>query len=106
MTINGKVVAHTHFEVRDIAALSAAQAGQTSATLSALKLVQNGGDNMVLGALGDGMLPGTIIQNSLNDQRIQSQTIINTSVNSGDLLKTLNFQGSLGDALARAAGPR
>lgn len=106
VTINGKVVAHTHFEVRDIATLSVAQARQTSATLSALDLVQNGGDNMVLGALGDGMLPGTIIQNTLNDQRIVSQTIINTSVNSVDLLKTLNFQGSLGDAIARAAGPR
>ncbi|MES2321942.1 MAG: hypothetical protein V4633_06755 [Pseudomonadota bacterium] len=106
VTINGDVVARTHLAVRDIGTPGAGQAVQTGATLSAPNLVQNGGDNMVLGALGDGMLPATIIQNTLDHQHIRSQTIINASVNSGELLKTINFQGSLGDALARAAGPR
>lgn len=48
---------------------------------------------------------GVVIQNSLNDQLIRTHTVICSSVNSMALLKTLNFQGSMSDALARTAGP-
>ncbi len=106
VTINGTVVTRTSFHVPDVARLSAEQASQTSATLSAIKLIQNGGDNMVHAALSQQGLGGTVIQNTLDDQRIQSQTIINASANSIGLLKTLNFQASLGEAIARSAGPR
>lgn len=106
VTINGTVLSRTNFHVPDVARLSAEQARQTSATLSAIKLIQNGSDNMVHAGLSHQGLGGTIIQNTLDDQRIQSHTIINASANSIGLLKTLNFQASLGEAIARSAGPR
>ncbi|MES2900806.1 MAG: hypothetical protein V4723_13845 [Pseudomonadota bacterium] len=106
VSINGEIVARTSFHVADVARLSVEQAQQTSATLSAIKLIQNGSDNMVHAALAHQSLGGTVIQNSLDGQHIQSQTVINASANSIGLLTTLNFQGSLSEAIARAAGSR
>ena len=105
ISINGEVVSRTSLQLDDVGRLSADQAQQASEALSAVKLVQNGHDNMVVGALSAQTLGGTVIQNSLNDQLIRTHTVIHSSVNSMALLKTLNFQGSLGDAIARAAGP-
>lgn len=105
VSINGDVVSRTSLQLTDISRLSADQARQTSDALSAVKLVQNGRDNIYLGAMSVQTLGGTVIQNSLDDQLIRTHTVIHSSVNSMALLKTLNFQGSLGDALARAAGP-
>lgn len=106
VSINGQVVSRTSFHVPDVARLSVEQAQQTSATLSAIKLIQNGSDNMVHAALTHQGLGGTVIQNTLDGQHIQSQTVINASANSIGLLNSLNFQGSLGEAIARAAGSR
>lgn len=105
ISINGEVVSRTSLQLTDVSSLSAEQAQQTSAALSAIKLVQNGHDNIVVGAMSTQTLGGTVIQNSLNDQLIRSHTVIHSSVNSMALMKTLNFQASLGDAIARAAGP-
>ena len=105
VSINGDVVSRTSLQLTDISRLSADQARQTSDALSAVKLVQNGRDNIYLGAMSAQTLGGTVIQNSLNDQLIRTHTVIHSSVNSMALLTTLNFQGSLGDAIARAAGP-
>lgn len=105
VSINGEVVARTSVQLTDISRLGAEQAQQTSDALSAVKLVQNGRDNIYLGAMSTQTLGGTVIQNSLNDQLIRTHTVIHSSVNSMALLKALNFQGSLGDAIARAAGP-
>ena len=45
-----------------------------------------------------------MIQNSLNNQNIQTLTVINTGVNSLSLLKTLNTQVVLKEALLGALG--
>lgn len=105
ISINGELVSRTSLQLTDISRLSAEQAQQTRDALSAVKLVQNGRDNIYVGAMSTQTLGGTVVQNSLNDQLIQTRTVIHSSVNSMALLKTLNFQGSLGDAIARAASP-
>ena len=105
VSVNGEVVARTSVQLTDIGRLGAEQAQQTSDALSAVKLVQNGRDNIYLGAMSTQTLGGAVIQNSLNDQLIRTHTVIHSSVNSMALLKALNFQGTLGDAIARAAGP-
>lgn len=105
VSINGHVVSHTRLQLTDISRLSAGQAQQTSEALSAVKLVQNGRDNIYLAAMSPQTLGGTVIQNSMNNQLIRTHTVIHASVNSMALLKTLNFLGSLNDAIARAAGP-
>ncbi len=106
VSINGALVSRTSIALPDVARLSVEQGGQTGATLSAIKLIQNGGDNMVHAALAQQGPGGTVIQNTLDGQHLQSQTVIHASANSIGLLTTLNFQGSLGDAIARAAGSR
>ena len=106
VSINGTVVSRTSFQVVDIGRIDAEQARQTSPTLSSVKLIQNGGDNMMLSGFSSEMLAGTVIQNTLNNQRIDSRTTINASVNSIAFLKSMNFNGNVSDAIARAVVPR
>ncbi len=106
VSINGELVSRTRLHIADVGKLEAGQARETGATLSALKLIQNGSDNMVQAGFSGDMLAGTVIQNSLNDQQIESRTVINASVNSVGLLKTINFHGNVSDAIARAVVPR
>lgn len=99
--LNGEVVARSNVQIADIARLDAAQAQQTRAALSSVNLLQNGADNMNAAPMST-PLGGTVVQNSLNNQHIDTRTVINSSVNSIGMLTTLNFQGTIGNALARA----
>ena len=106
VSLNGEIVSRTEMllssaSARDDAVMATARAG-----LSDIKLIQNGSGNVMQAALGTSTAGGLVIQNSLNNQHIQSQTVITASVNSMDMLKSLNFQGSLSDALARAVPAR
>jgi hypothetical protein len=69
-------------------------------------LVQVGDGNRVpVGTLAQ-VPAGTIIQNSLNNQNIQTLTVINTGVNSQALFKAINIQSVLSDALLGALAVR
>ncbi|MES3022091.1 MAG: hypothetical protein V4857_10970 [Pseudomonadota bacterium] len=104
VSVNGELVAHSNFAIAGVDAPGAGQLAQTRAALSSVKLVQNGTGNIYQAALSAQTLGGIVIQNSLSDQQISSTTVINASANSASLLTALNFNGSLADALARAAG--
>lgn len=106
VSINGNIVARTSFDISNLNHLSEEQLQQTREALSSVKLIQNGSDNIYHAADTSGAIGGVVIQNTLNDQLIRSQTVISSTVNSASLLKTLNFQGSLSDALTRAVGGR
>jgi seryl-tRNA(Sec) selenium transferase len=80
VSINGTVVASTHFSIPDMTQLSAADAQLASDTMAAV-----------------------LVQNSL-DQAIRTQTTINTTVANLALLKAVNFESSLRDALNSAVG--
>ncbi len=105
VSINGDVVARTRIDIADLNRLSSEQAIQTHEALSSVKLIQNGSDNIYQAGESARVLGGVVIQNTLNDQLIRSETVISATVNSGSLLKSLNFQSSLNDALARAVSP-
>jgi hypothetical protein len=106
VSINGNIVARTNIDIADLNHLSAEQARQTRDALSSVKLIQNGSDNIYQAGESPRVIGGVVIQNTLNDQLIRSQTVISSTVNSASLLKTLNFQGSLNDALTRAVSAR
>ncbi len=106
VTINGDLVSRTSIDIADMQHLGAEQARQTRDALSSIKLIQNGRDNIYEAGESSRVIGGVVIQNTLNDQLIRSQTVISSTVNSASLLKTLNFQGTLSDALNRAAGAR
>ena len=102
VSINGELVSHTNFQIADLGHISGAEALRARDAVNAMNLVQNGDNNLVTGSLAS--RPGTFVQNSLNDQLIRSQTIISSSVNSLSLLKDINFQGGLRDAVINAIG--
>lgn len=106
VSINGNVVARTSFDIADLNHMSEEQARLTRDALSSVKLIQNGSDNIYQAGESSRVLGGVVIQNTLNDQLIRSETVISSTVNSASLLKSLNFQASLSDALTRAAGAR
>lgn len=106
VSINGQIVSRTSFQIASLSSLTPAQLRDTRGALSDVHLIQNGSGNTDAAVFGAGTLGGTIIQNTLSDQQIESRTVINASVNSSGLLKSINFNASLSDAIARTAGNR
>ncbi|WP_147384004.1 hypothetical protein [Noviherbaspirillum sedimenti] len=94
---------------------SAAPAAQASAaSLQVATNLGNGAATLIQHGPGNTFAPGllaqaagaTFIQNSVNNQTIQSVTIINAATNSLELLKGANLQSTLFDALTQFAGTR
>lgn len=106
VTINGDLVNRTSFNLPDVAKITGEQARMASAAIAEAGLVQNGAANFVDAGVKSQLAGGTFIQNSLNDQTIQTLTIINTGVNSLGLLKAMNAQTALKDALIGSMGIR
>jgi hypothetical protein len=105
VTINGNVVERTELQLGDIGKLASGQGSVSSETLGQLRLIQNG-ELRALTPESGGLLGGTVIQNSLNDQLIRNETAINATVNTAGMLRALNFGTSLNNALSTAVGPR
>jgi hypothetical protein len=104
--INGQLVTQTSLNFGRITDLTPAQAAQLNRQMATLNLVQNGPGNVVQAGAASGASGGTIIQNTLNNQHIVNQTVINASSNALGMVKNLNLQDTLSDGLARAAAGR
>jgi hypothetical protein len=103
--INGDLVTQTTLNFGRISELTPVQATQLNQQMAALNLVQTGPGNSV----GPGVLAtggGTIIQNTLNNQHIVNQTVIDARSNAMGMIKNLNIQNTLNEALTRSAAPR
>ncbi len=100
--VNGNLVTETRVNIPDIAHVTQAQASALAAA-GAVNVVQVGPGNLfdpaALRQLG-----GTVIQNSLDNQHIQSITTLDTSVNSLDTFRSLNLQDTLQSALLNSRG--
>lgn len=93
--INGTLVTSLHVQVPDLARVNAAQASALSSAMNNATVVQNGSGNSVdPGALGQS-LAATVLQNTLDNQRIAAQTTLNVSVNTLSVFRSLNLQQSL-----------
>lgn len=108
VTINGDLVSQARFSLPDLSSISADQAKQVTDALTQARIVQNGVGNY-LGSTNN-LLPGlgaaTVVQNTLNNQNIQTLTQIDAGVNSLGMLHSINTQGVLRDALMGALGVR
>jgi hypothetical protein len=104
--INDQLVASTTLQLGDITRLSARQAallGQQVALQP--QIIQNGPGNAVQpGAVTSPLT--TVVQNSLNDQVLRTQTIINVSSNGLGALRNMNLQATINNALTSALGRR
>jgi hypothetical protein len=103
VSINGTTVDQTHINFGDLGKLTSGQATLSPDAIGQLRLIQNGVGNNLAVNLGQNALGGTVIQNTLNDQLISNQTIINASVNARGMLQTMNFGSTLANALNTAA---
>lgn len=104
--INDQLVTSTSFQLSDVAKLTSAQAGALSQQLGAqAQVVQNGPGNTV-DAVAITVPLATYIQNTLNNQAIRTQTVIQASTNGLGTLRNLNLQATINDAIANAIGNR
>ena len=120
--INGALITETTLNVGRLADLTPAQTTQLSLQLKTLSVVQNGHGNSfapgsspttgspvaagptVMTIAGD--TAGTIIQNSLSNQQISYQTIVNANSNGLGMVRSLNLHDALTDAIQRSVGQR
>ena len=103
--INNQLVTTTSFQTSGLDKLAQVQFAELARQLTAQQqqVVQNGPGNTVdTGALS---LPlATYIQNTLNNQTIRTETVIQAHTNGAALLRTMNLQATINDAVNRAIG--
>ena len=102
--INGELATQTTLNFGQLDKMTAGQAAELSRQLNSLNLVQNGPGNTVEGPMTG--VGGTVIQNTLNNQRIANQTVLNVQTNGMSMLKDLNTAATLNEGIARAIGGR
>lgn len=100
ITVNGVLLAATTFNVPDVARITPVQAAALERQMNSANLVQVGPNNSVTSTTG---LPAasTVVQNSLDNQTIQTRTMIDATTNAMSLAKSINAAGALRDALIR-----
>ena len=106
--INGQLITSTTFRVGDLTSLTPQQAVALSQQISPqtqAQVVKNGPGNTM--ELSVGTVPlSTFIQNTLNNQTIRNQTIIDVTSNGMGIVKGLNLQATIDAAIADALGTR
>lgn len=103
VSVNGEILARTNIAIPDLSAMTADQARLTQDAIGNARMIQLGGNNY---AAADLNLPNgaTLLQNTLNGQDIRTATTITSTVNSMSLLKDMNFQSTIRDAVVRSPG--
>lgn len=99
VSVNGDLVSRTNFTLPDLSTITQAQVEAVRVAMAESGLIQVGSGNQVPTALSTQLPTSTVIQNSLSNQNIQSLTVINAAVNSQSLIRSLNIQSILNDAL-------
>ncbi|WP_332744747.1 hypothetical protein [Hydrogenophaga sp.] len=121
--INGEMITSTTLNVENGAGMSLDWVARLREELQSLRLVQNGpGNTFVSGTTVSPVsapgataptvstvevgTPGTVIQNSLNNQQILHQTVIDASSNALGLLRLSSLQSTLSEAIRQSIGQR
>lgn len=93
--INGQLVASTVLNVRDLqlaAGSGHAQPATSAVVPGSVAVVQNG--SAIMAQVGAG-LAGTVVQNSLDNQKIQNVTTVNAVVNASQVLRGMSVQSAV-----------
>lgn len=106
--VNGQLITSSTFQVGDLASLAPTQAaalGQQMPTQTQAQVIKNGSGNTV--ELSTGAVPlATFIQNTVDNQTIRNQTIIDATSTGMGMVKGLNLQATINEAIANAIGAR
>jgi len=102
VSVNGQLVTSTSFQIGDIGKLSSGQAQALGQQISLqAQVVQNGpGNTIAVGAAGAPL--GLYIQNTLNQQTIQSETVIQAASSGLSMVKSLNLQATVNESINNA----
>ena len=102
--INNQLVTTTSFQTSGLDKLAQVRIAELTQQLQAQQqVVQNGPGNTVdAGALTVPL--ATYIQNTLNNQTIRTETVIQATTNGGALLRLMNLQSTINDAVNRSIG--
>ena len=104
--VNGELVASVNISIPDLSRITQEQARALANVNSTMNLVQNGPANSFQPALESPLNVGTVIQNSLNNQQINSLLRIDAIVNTLEGFKNMHAQTALSQALANVTGGR
>jgi len=104
VVVNGVLQSSTQMQVNGLgrAAGSGPNPANQASAPNLVTVVQNGANNIAPANLPAAAM-ATIVQNSLDNQKLLAITRINATVNSAELLRGVRMQQSLQDALNRAA---
>lgn len=100
--VNGNLVTSTSFNVVGLERVSAGKAPDVTVNNGSLAVVQNGTGNTFLPGAVSSSAVGTVIQNTLDNQKIQNVTIVNAAVNSMQVLRALNLQQAVRNAIVNS----
>jgi hypothetical protein len=131
VVINGELITETVLNIARMSDITPAWAARLREELQSLTLVQNGpGNTFVAGSVPvasppraatpaasgqasaatassiAGTATGTVIQNTLNNQQILHQTIINASSNSLGMLRLASLHSTLSESIRQSVGQR
>lgn len=104
--INGNVVDQSSLQFGDVGKLASGATQVSGDALQGARLIQNGQASALAASVAAGALGGTVVQNTLNDQMISSQTTIRASVNNAGMVQSMNFNASLNQALNNAVSSK
>lgn len=102
VVVNGQLLASTSFQVDDMAGFTSAQARLAGLWPGLTpQVVQNGpGNTIAPGAAGIPL--GIYVQNTLNQQTIHSETMIQATSSGLSMVKSLNLQATLNESINNA----
>jgi len=102
--INGQLVASTVLNVKDLQLAAGSgnpQVAITSGVPGSVAVVQNGGGNGMATQVGTS-LATTVLQNSLDNQKIQNVTTVNATVNASQILRGMSVQSAVQNGIVNS----
>ena len=99
--INGVLVSTQTLNVPSLTAASQGVFAEAMAQAGSMGLIQNGnGNSFTINANTN--LTGNIIQNTVDNQKIETKTVVDSTVNSLQVLRSLNLQSAVRDGIIGA----
>jgi hypothetical protein len=103
--VNGSLVTTTSLNVSNLGSVTAGEIPTATLHNGSLTLIQNGtGNTFVPGTVSSSAI-STVIQNTLDNQKIQSVTVLNATVNSMEMMRAINLQTAVRNAITGSLRP-
>lgn len=100
--LNGTLVTTTSLNIADLAKISGGQAQVTGTGNDVLALLQSGTGNVFSPGSISSTAAGTVIQNTLDNQKISTITRVDAVVSSSSIMRSINLQSSMQSAIVNS----